>query len=190
MQPFDEMPHIEGKNVILREMVETDAPALERFTQSEEVYRYLPTFLYEQKYEDKAYAIARMREECFDTKESILLAICLRDAPDELIGIAEVYALEERKPKVSIGYRISEDHWHKGIASEVAALLKDYLINDTNTRTITAHVMVQNAYSGRALEKCGFVRLYPNVVEDWGFDEPVLVDKYVFKRRWIDGGVS
>ena len=148
------------------------------------------TKLYEQRYADAALAIERMCEECFDTKESILLAICLRDNPDELVGIAEIYALEERKPKVSIGCRLRREWWHEGIATEVCALLKGYLIDRTTTRAITAHVMAGNVFSGRALEKNGFVNLYPGVVEDWGRGEPVLVDKYVFKRRWTADGTD
>ena len=185
MDPFDEMPFIEGEHVILREITESDAPSLSKLAHSESVYRYLPTVLYEQKYEDAAEAIRRMRGECFDTKESILLAICEKDALGSLIGIAEIYALEERKPKVSIGCRLREEWWGRGICTEVIALLKRYLIEETATRTITAHVMVENKASGRACLKNGFAKLYPDCIEDWGFDEPVLVDKYVFKSRWL-----
>lgn len=190
MKLFDEMPYIEGEHLILREMHPSDAPALDELSHSEAVYRYLPTFLYEQSYDDAATAIEHMREECFDTKESILLAICPREAPEQMVGIAEIYAFEERKPKMSIGYRILERYWGRGIATETAGLLKRYLLEEAGARTITAHVMVENEPSARALAKNGFVNLYSNCVEDWGFEEPVLVDKYVFKRRWIDGGVS
>lgn len=75
MEPFGEIPRIEGEHVILREMIAADASALAEIARSEAVYRYLPTFLYEQRYDDAAVAIERMRAECFDTKESILLAV-------------------------------------------------------------------------------------------------------------------
>ena len=81
MEPFGEIPRIEGEHVILREMIAADASALAEIARSEAVYRYLPTFLYEQRYDDAAVAIERMRAECFDTKESILLAVCLREEP-------------------------------------------------------------------------------------------------------------
>ena len=82
MLPFDEMPRIEGEHIILREMVEGDAPALEELSHSAAVYRYLPTFLYEQSRDDVAYVIRHLREDCFDTKESIILAICACGEPD------------------------------------------------------------------------------------------------------------
>ena len=186
MDLFDEMPRIESERLVLREMVPQDAEALASLSTDEEVYRLLPTFLYEQKYSDPLTVIDRMRTECFDTKDSILLATCLQSAPDQMIGIAEMYAYEPRKPKVSIGYRLARSHWNQGIASEVAGMLKRYLLDEVHMRTITAHVMCQNAASARALEKSGFVCLYPHVWEDWGRGEPVLIDKWIYKRRWAD----
>lgn len=184
---FDEVPRIGGDRILLREMTEGDVASLEELCQSEAVYRHEPTFLYEQRYDDKALVISRMREECLDTHESLLLAICLRDAPDDMLGIAEVYAYEERKPKASIGYRLVERAWGRGIATEVANLLKRYLIDRVGMRTITAHVLPANGASARVLEKCGFRRLFSGVPEDWGYGELVLVDKWVYKRRWEQG---
>lgn len=188
MDLFAAMPRLEGERLLLREMVDADAPALDALSKSEAVYRMLPTFLYEQKYEDKHEAIAKMRAECFDTRESILLAVCLREASDQMIGIAEIYGYEERKPKVSIGYRLSEQYWGQGLATEVSELLKAYLIDEVQVRTITAHVMTENVRSERVMEKSGFVKTYTNVWEDWGRGEPVLIDKYVYKRRWGTAG--
>lgn len=186
MALFDEMPRIEGERVLLREMVDSDADALYELASNDKVYRLEPTFLYERQFDDMHEAIAQMREKCFDTHESIILAVCLRSAPDEMLGIGEIYDYHPRKPKASIGGRLIERAWGQGIATEVAGLLKDYLLSQ-GVRTITAHAMVEN-YSGRVLEKNGFVRLYPNCREDWGRGEPVLVDKWVYKRRWAETG--
>lgn len=186
-QLFDEMPRIEGEGILLREMVDGDAAALGELAGSDVVYRHEPTFLYERRYDDKHEVIARMREECFDTHESVLLAICLSDAPDEMLGIAEIYAFEEQKPKASIGYRLMERAWGRGIATRVAGLLKRYLLDEVGMRTITAHVLPENAASARVLEKNGFRRLFADIPEDWGFGELVPVDKWIYKRRWEHG---
>lgn len=187
MKLFDEMPRLEGERVLLREFAMSDADALEAFAHSERIYQTLPAFLYEQKYPDACTCIERMREECFDTKESILLAICLREAPDEMLGIAEIYAYDEQKPKASIGIRLFERAWGQGIATEAAGLLKRYLRDRVGVRTITAHVLVENKASARALEKNGFRMLYGNIMEDWGLGDLVAVDKWVYKRRWDEG---
>ena len=99
MEPFGEMPRIEGEHVILREMIAADASALAEIARSEAVYRYLPTFLYEQRYDDAAVAIGRMRAECFDTKESILLAVCLREEP----VVVDKYVFKRRWADEKIG---------------------------------------------------------------------------------------
>ena len=81
MKLFEEYPDLTGERIRIRHMAAEDAPALQRLAENRNVYRYLPTFLYEQKYEDKAEVIARMDEECFRTKDAILLGIYLK--PDE-----------------------------------------------------------------------------------------------------------
>lgn len=186
MAVFDKMPRIEGSEVLLREMVDADADNLYELAHCDDIYRLEPTYLYERQYEDAHEAIAQMNDKCFETRESVILAVCLKSAPDDMLGIAEVYAYEPRKPKASIGVRLLKRAWGQGIATETVGLLKDWLLSE-GVRTITAHVMVEN-YSGRTAEKNGFVKLYPNCLEDWGFDEPVLVDKWVYKKRWAETG--
>lgn len=44
---FSEIPTIKGERVTLRAMTLDDADGLRELTEDEEVYRYLPTFLYE-----------------------------------------------------------------------------------------------------------------------------------------------
>jgi len=63
---FSEIPHIRSGRLELRKLVPEDAPALAELKNSPRVYRYLPTFLFEQKYEDAAYVIDRLYDECWD----------------------------------------------------------------------------------------------------------------------------
>ena len=70
----------------------------------------------------------------------------------------------------------------QGIATAVAQLLREYLFRTVCLHTVTAHVMTANRASAAVLIKAGFPERYSNVVEDWGLDVPVLVDKYVLKE--------
>lgn len=182
MKLFEEMPYLENELLVLREMAEADAAQLAKIADDPKVYIYLPTFLYEQKYPDKREAIARMRKECFETKESILLGVYLKSDPDTMIGIAEIYAYDEGKNKASIGCRLNREYWHKGIAIQVISLLMDYLDNVIKIRTITGHVMVHNIASAKSAEKAGLVKQYSDLWEDWGKEGPVLINKYVYKN--------
>ena len=81
MKLFEEYPYLANDRILLRKMTPEDAPALQAFKDNMEVGRFLPTFLYEQKYEDAREVIRRMDEECFRTKEAILLAVCCKADP-------------------------------------------------------------------------------------------------------------
>ena len=182
MELFEEMPRLENEMLILREMKEADAPLLDRLSSDPRVYVYLPTFLYEQKYKDPLEVIRKMKQECFLTKDSILLGIYLKTAPEELAGIAEIYAFDEQKNKASVGVRLRPEYWYRGIALQAVSLLKEYLDKDIGIRTITAHIMTHNHASARMVAKLGFEKRYSNLWEDWGREGPVLTDKYIWKN--------
>ena len=185
---FEDYPYLTDGVVIIRKMTEDDAEALAVLASEADVYSTLPTFLYELKYEDKLRTIRMMDEECFDTGESVLMGIYLTEDPRCLAGIAEIYNYEEKKGKASIGYRLEKSVWGRGIATRVTALLKEYLISVLGLRTITAHVLHDNLASAKVLKNNGFVNKYPGLLEDWGFDELKLTDKYSFKSEWMNAG--
>ena len=187
MKLFEQYPYLEGDDIIIRKMTMDDVNALGAFAGNERVYKYLPTFLYEQKYADKRDVIAKMDEECFDTKESILMGIYYKPEDERFIGIAEIYNYEENKGKASIGCRLDDSIWGKGVATQVIGLLKDYLFEQTDVRTITAHIMKENLASAGAAKKNGLLCKYPNTYGDWGFDHLIYTDKYVYKKEWQDG---
>jgi len=180
MKLFEEMPYLENEQIVLKEMTLEDAPALGRIASDRRVYVYLPTFLYEQKYADPAEAIKRMRQECFETRQSVLLGIFLKDDLHEMAGIAEIYAYDEKKRKASIGVRLAQAFWHREIALQAERLLLSYL-EQAGIRTVTGHVMKHNHASACIAEKAGFVVKYPDLWEDWGREGPVLTDKYVYR---------
>lgn len=175
---------LEGDDIILRELEPADADALAAIADDPEVCRYLPTFLAERTAASREEAIEQMRAGDYRTGGSTFLAICPKDDRGRMVGLAEIYDFVPEKPKVSIGGRLARACWSKGYGSQAVELLKRHLIDDAGMRTITAHVMVENVASARTMESCGFRPLYTNLLEDWGFDEPVLISKYVYKSRW------
>ena len=183
MDLFDTIPRLEGKLVVLRELEPADAPALEAFSHNEAVYRFLPTFLYEQKHADARYAIEHFREECFDTRTCVIWAICLADSPAEMIGLHEVYNLGDEGHKASIGCRISDEFWGQGIALDATSLVARYLFDDVGLDVITAHVMTGNEGSCKLLEKAGFKKQEELLFEDWGRGEPVCAYKYILRKQ-------
>ena len=56
--------------------------------------------------------------------------------------------------------------------------------DEVGLETVTAHVMVKNAASERSLEKVGFRLAEPGLLEDWGKEELVEVDKFVYEASF------
>ncbi len=171
---FSEIPYIQNEHLTLKRLTESDADALQELVNSDIVYRYLPTFLFERKYEDINYVIRHLYDECW--KESIILGIFCDGA---FCGLAEMYGFRDEYHKISIGYRLSECFWGKGIASEALSMMVDYLYNETDIEIITASTMVENIASACVLRKNGFDLVVHGVDEDWGYNTPTVVDKWI-----------
>ena len=191
MKLFDEIPYLGNERIELKRLVSSDAVKLKELTDNENVYRYLPTFLFEKQFEDPKEAIEKMYEGLFRNRESLILGIFLRkggggvsdtDMPSEdrgtFCGLAEYYGFKDELHKTCIGYRLLESCWGRGIASGTVALMIDYLYSKTDTEIITASTMVENKASERVLTKNGFIMTSRAVEEDWGYEKPTMTDKW------------
>ena len=158
----------------MKEITPADTSGLEELVNSPRVYRYLPTFLFERKYADLSYVIDHLYDECW--KESILLGVFM---DNEFCGLAEMYGYRAPIHKISVGYRLLERCWGKGIASEALRMMIDYLYNDTDIEIITASTMIENRASANVLLKNGFKLDVHAVGEDWGYEKPTITDKWI-----------
>ena len=70
---FSEIPYLKSDRLVLKGLTRDDAPALQELVDSSNVYRYLPTLLFEKQYPDVRYVIDHLYDECW--KESIILVI-------------------------------------------------------------------------------------------------------------------
>lgn len=171
---LSEVPSLTGNRVTLRRLTAADAEALHELTDSEKVYKYLPAFLFEKRYDDSKHVIEHLYDECL--KESLILGVYYYD---EFCGLAEIYGYRPALLKVSVGYRLLERFRGQGIATETLGLLVDYLLDKTEIRFVTASVMVENKASANVLKKNGFKRVLHGVFEDWGFAKPAVTDKWI-----------
>lgn len=174
---FSEIPRIESEWIVLDRIVDADADALQELMDNAAVYRFEPTYLFEKQFEDAHEVIRQLYGDLYVNKQSLILAIRMKEN-GELAGLAEYYGLRDDAHKISVGYRLLERFWGRGIATETLALMVGYLYGETDIELITASTMVDNVASARVLEKGGFIRTAHNVEEDWGYPEPTLVDKW------------
>ena len=171
---FSEIPYLKGDRLTLHGLTQKDAAALQELVDSPVVYRYLPTFLFEKRYEDVRTVIARLYDECW--KESIILGVFRKD---EFCGLAEMYGYRDPLHKISVGFRLSDHSWGKGIATEAVGMMVDYLYSETDIEIIAASTMIQNQASANVLRKNGFKLVVHASDEDWGYGKPTPTDKWI-----------
>lgn len=175
---FDSFPYIENRRILLKNMDESDVEALLEMTKSENVYRYLPKFLIEQQYDDKFEVIYHCNSDKFEAKEAILLGVYLKETNNQFCGIAEIYHYDPALAKVTIGYRLADPYWGKGIATEIVSLIVQYLFKETDIEVIVASHISDNPASGKVLKKNRFTKIDAYAEEDWGYKEKARVDRW------------
>ena len=170
---FATIPCLQSERLTLRALTPDDAEGLRALTDSPEVYRYLPSFLFEKKYDDPLTVIERLYDECL--KESLILGIFLGSA---FCGLIEVYGYRAPLLKASVGYRLPE-YWGQGIATEALGRMVGFLLHETDVRILTASVIPENEASAHVLGKCGFRRVLLGIYENWGYPLPTKADKWI-----------
>ena len=105
------------------------------------------------------------------------LGVYMRDDMS-FCGIVELYGCNEEMLKISMGYRLLERFWGRGIATNAVAMTVEHLLNNTNIEIITASTMVENSASANVLRKNGFIMTAVGVEEDWGFPSPTIANKW------------
>ena len=171
---FPQVPCICGDRIVLKGLTQADAPALREFVDSSRVYEYLPTFLFEKKYDDVSLVIDRLYTECLE--DSLILGVFDEEG---FCGLAEFYGYRAEFKKISLGCRFAERCWGRGTGTETIALMLRYLRENTDIDIITASTMVENIGPGKVLLKNGFSLVAHAAREDWGFEQPAVVNKWI-----------
>ena len=178
---FDEVPCLKNQRIVLKRLEERDAPSLQELVSEEMVYRCLPVFLYEMRYSSQE-AIGGMYRRSFSQRGFLLLGIYLEEGR-VLCGLMEIYGLREEIHKVSLGFRLRERYWRRGIATEAVALMVEYLFGYTGIEIITATVKAGHVEAGRVLTKNGFMQNVARVEEDWGYPQLTLAEKWILMKE-------
>lgn len=175
MDIFGTVPLLESDRLLIRRPGKEGAPWVRAMASEPEVYRYLPGFLVEQKFQDKIGAI-----EYIESYRVEVLGAFRKDVPNELIGMIEIYDYDPEKRVASVGYRFRKEYWGAGYGSETLGCVLKFLWKYVDT--VTAHVMVENEPSKRVLLKNGFKVGRQNFQEDWDRGELTWVDEFVCSR--------
>lgn len=74
-QLFSTFPFLEGKTLIIKKMSETDVEALEEITNNDNVYKFIPPFLYKKSCNFLLSAIRNLSGSDFDKIKLIIAGI-------------------------------------------------------------------------------------------------------------------
>ena len=181
---FDEFPCLENDKVMIRKMELSDVVALSEISNNDNVYKYIPPFLYKKSIKALETAIKNFGGRDFEKKKYIIAGIYLKDNPNRLVGLAEMFDYKKRENKITVGYRLNEEYWNKKIATNVLKLMVEYLGSEVNITTLKAFVMRENLYSSKVLLNNKFVKEdYTSQEKNWGGQEIVTVDVYTYKKN-------
>jgi len=154
--PYAKFPYIVTDKVILRKIVETDIEGLFEIYNNKNVFTFIPGDIKNNK--DTVQNMIGHFERDFNKRKIIFLGICLTEAPDEIVGVAEMFEYDAKVNMITIGYRINERYWGKGIATKAVRALVDYLFFTVKINRIQAFVMTSNKKSQKVLQKNKFVK--------------------------------
>ncbi len=85
-----------------------------------------------------------------------------------------------------LGYWIGEPLWSRGIATEAARAVIDYVFSETDMPSLAGAARVVNPASRRVLEKCGFQWTGVGLTRVRALGASVPVDRFQLDRRtWV-----
>jgi ribosomal-protein-alanine N-acetyltransferase len=167
---FQKLPNIQSGRLSLTPIQESDLEDLWRIYSNPVHFRWTPDTSTKNK-ETLRKRIGHFQRD-FDKKKRLFLALRL---DGKLIGVLEAFDYKKRSASATIGYRLHEDVWNQGLASEALSLFCHYLTTACQLQTIHAFVLPENQASQKVLEKNDF-RLQGHVTENWkGHGEVTLL---------------
>ncbi len=178
------VPTLKTARLTLRELVESDAPAYQRYFANYEVVRYLAAHVPWPYPQDGA--INYIRDDVLPKqgKDRWVRAITLSERPQELIGALDL--LRNANP-FNRGFWLAQPFWGRGFMTEAVQAVNDYAFAELKFEKLIFGNAVQNRPSGRIKEKTGarLIRRDPGRYVDPSFTEQ---DVYEFtKDEWARG---
>lgn len=102
---------------------------------------------------------------------------------NDFVGIFMLKSLED-SPEVEVGYRMHQQYWGKGYATEITTALLSYGFDTVGLSLIVAIAQPANVGSWRVMEKCGLKRI------GYAYHYNTHVVKYEIKKVPDNEGIS
>jgi ribosomal-protein-alanine N-acetyltransferase len=152
---FGSFPELSSATLILRKIVADDIAEIFAIYSNDLIFAHcgiLPK-------KNKATVLKSIRhfERDYQKKARIKWGIALPGSENKLMGIVEAMDFNQKVNKVTIGYFLHPDFWHKGYSTEAVSILVRFLFEQAGVNRIQAEVMPANMHSKKVLLKNGFI---------------------------------
>lgn len=148
---------IETERLILREMLPSDAEAMFKLESNPNVVKYLGNKPFK-SIDESINLINYVRNQYLNNGIG-RFSVVLKET-NEMIGWAGIKFVtdieNDRTNFYDLGYRLQEEHWGKGYASEATKAWLDYFFQTMKQPVLVASVNVDNFESNKIVQKFGF----------------------------------
>lgn len=143
---------IKTERLTLRRIQENDYKDMYKYTVKEEVAKYVSWTPHESIEDTKA--ICKMWASEYSNNDRYNWAIVYKNT---VIGSIDVVKIIETT--AMLGWQIDSTYWNRGIVTEAAIAVRDYLFNEIGIETIEAEYVDKNIGSGRVMQKIGMTQI-------------------------------
>ncbi|MGG0486491.1 GNAT family protein [Priestia aryabhattai] len=168
-------PELETKRLILRKIVEEDAPEILSCFSDGDVLRYYGQQSLESI--DQVKEIIKNFSKGYEEKQLIKWGIQLK-GNGKLIGTVGFQEWSSEHKKANISYALFPEYWNKGYATEAVYEAISYGFNELQYNRMGAIVFTQNSGSIALLSKVGFKK--EGTLREYMYQDGIPFDTYVY----------
>jgi len=144
---------LETERLLLRKISLNDAEAMYNNWANDDVVTKYVTWPTHQSVDDTKGLLAMWEAE-YENDNCYRWIIELK-AEKKAIGTIDVCRMNEGDGVAEIGYVISREYWNRGIVTEAAKKVLEYLLNEVGFYRIEAQHHLDNPASGKVMQKIG-----------------------------------
>lgn len=183
--PTFEHVNLQTARLVLRPLVEADAPALFAIFSDPAVMRYWSTPPWASM--DEAHALVARDQKAMAAGDYLRLGLVRTDT-GALIGNCTLFDISTTCRRAEVGYGLAQSDWGHGFMDEALRSLLDYGFSTLNLNRVEADIDPRNSASARSLERLGFTRegfLRERWIVDGEVSDTALYG--LLRREWSPG---
>ena len=165
-----EFPTIVAKRLVLRKFVSSDANAVYDIFSNDNVTEFYDIDSFTSLDQATTFVNTRISLSEEGGKRGFRWAICMKSAPDVVIGSCGFHAVNKSFSSIEIGYELNEPHWGKNLAFEAVDAMLNYCFIANfpfQINRITANTNLDSTRSIKLLSKLGFQE--EGILRQYGF---------------------